>query len=114
MENYLTFDQIEVGKKYISFNSQFNATIKIACVSDDFNGLSRRIKYFVFSDRLGFIPSQSEFVESLKDDALTLPDKPTNRQIKKVNRLYLIRKNCFALWDWAIEGDLATNHLSIG
>ncbi len=113
MENYLTFDQIEIGREYSNLNIQFKATNKIACVSNDFMNLGRRIKYFVFSDRLGFIPTTNEFIDSLKDDALTLPDNPTNKQIKKLNRLYLIRRHSFAIWDWEIDGALATNHLTV-
>lgn len=100
------FKDIKVGKDYQMVSHRVdNAKNKVTCISEDYLDLERGIKYFCFTDRISKVPTQKEFIDSLKDGAASLPKDYTKRQYDKACRMLEIRRNTFAMWDFELEGD---------
>ena len=62
------FKNIEVGEVYLMVSPQFKAANHVICISDDFTGMIRNIKYFAFIDKIGEVVSAEQFKKDMKNN----------------------------------------------
>lgn len=103
-----SFEELVVGRTYRNHNKQFNSQNRVTYVSDESflpNGNKRgNIGYFVFTDRVGKIPTHAEVKNAMLDE----PKFKGEKQKQRVNTIW---RNIFALWGWSIFGQLSSNDL---
>jgi len=71
MNKITDFNSIKAGDVFLSVSPQFGVASFIICISDDFTGMGRDIKYYALIDRIESIPTPEKFAEDMKNNKMT-------------------------------------------